>query len=73
MLSIRSGFTFGAIVDVIYGLPFEERLELKNLLEHNIIEDRRGEIYKNGKEAKKAERGGELVFSENIEALKEML
>ena len=63
-----TGFTFGAIVDVIYGLPLEERLDLRNLLDHNITEARRIEIQRNGQEARRAEKNNELVFSDNVEA-----
>ena len=68
-----NGFTFGAIVEVVYGLPLEERLDLKNLLERNIIEARRDEIARNGQEAHRAEKNNELAFSDNIETLRKML
>ena len=35
----------------------------------NCIEARRDEILRNGKEAQKAEKNNELVFSDNIETL----
>jgi hypothetical protein len=61
MTFVNQKYSFGCIVDAIYGLPLEERLELKNLLEHNIIEARR------------AEENEELTFSDNIETLRKML
>jgi hypothetical protein len=73
MEAVKQGFSFGTIIDVIYGLPLEERLELKGLLEHNIIEARRTEILRNGHEAQRAERNNELIFSDNIETLSKML
>lgn len=34
---------FNSIVETVYNLPLEDRLELKNLLEHNIAETHRNE------------------------------
>jgi hypothetical protein len=66
-------FSFGTIVDVIYGLPLEERLDLRNLLDRNITETRRAEMLRNGQEAQRAEKNKELVFSDNIGVLRKML
>ena len=68
-----NGFTYGAIVEVVYGLSLEERLDLKNLLDHNITETRRAGILKNGQDAKMAEKNNELVFSDDIGKLRTML
>jgi hypothetical protein len=35
---------FNSVVEAIYNLPLESRLELKTLLEHNIADSRRSEI-----------------------------
>ena len=73
MNTLKQRISFGNIIEVIYGLPLEERLELKVLLENNIVEARRKEILRNGYEAKRAEKNNELTFSDNIETLKMML
>ncbi len=43
---------FSDLVDQIYCMPMEDKLELKNLLEQNISEARREEIASNAKKAK---------------------
>jgi len=65
--------SFNAIVNAIYKLPVEERLELKNLLEHNIVNTRRDEILANYKQANEAYKADELKFSSDINELKSML
>ena len=64
---------FNNIVDTIYNLPLEEKVELKNLLEHNIADARRDEIVSNYKKAQEEEKEQKLKFSSNIEELKQML
>ena len=64
---------FSDLVDQIYGMPLEDKLELKNLLEHNIAESRREEIASNSKKVKQEHKSGKLSFSSNITELKNML
>jgi len=64
---------FNDLVDQIYGMPLEDKLELKNLLEHNIAESRREEIANNTKKAKEEHKSGKLSFSSNITEFKNML
>jgi hypothetical protein len=64
---------FNNIVDTIYNLPLEEKVELKNLLEHNIADARRDEMVLNYKLAQEEEKAQKLKFSSNIEELKQML
>jgi hypothetical protein len=56
---------FKDIVDTIYELPLDVRLELKNLLELNIAEARREEISMNYKKSQKELESGILEFSSN--------
>jgi hypothetical protein len=65
--------TFDSIVEFIYKLPFEDRLELQNLLEHNIAETRRNEISDNYKKALDEYNSGSLVFSSEVNELKTLL
>ena len=54
-------FQFKDIVEKVYSLPIEEKLELKNLLEHNISEARRNEILANYKQSQEEEKSGKLI------------
>jgi hypothetical protein len=60
-------------VEKIYSLPLEDKLELKNLLEHNISEERRNEIVVNFKKSKVEHQSGKLKFSSELDELKKML
>jgi hypothetical protein len=64
---------FDSIVESVYSLPLEERLELKNLLEHNIADARREEIALHYKDAQGEHEADKLKFSSNMEVLKKML
>lgn len=64
---------FNDIVEAIYNLPLEDRMELKSLLKHNIAESRRGEIASNYKQAQEDYKLENLEFSSNIQELKKML
>lgn len=64
---------FNDIVETVYNLPLDERLELKSLLEHNIADTRRTEISSNLKKAKEEHKAGKLEFSTSINELKKML
>jgi hypothetical protein len=61
---------FNELVDQIYGMPLEDKLELKNLLEYNIADSRREEIANNAKKSKEEHKSGKLIFSSNITELK---
>jgi hypothetical protein len=66
-------FRFNDVVEKIYSLPLEDKLELKNLLEHNISEERRNEIVVNFKKSKVEHQSGKLKFSSELDELKKML
>lgn len=66
-------FRFDDIVDKIYSLPLDEKVELKILPENNIAESRRNEIASNYSEARSQENSGKLNFSSDIRELKNML
>ncbi len=65
--------SFSNVVETVYNLPLEERLELKSLLENNIADSRRTNIASNYKKALSEQKNGSLTFSSNIEDLKKML
>jgi hypothetical protein len=64
---------FDRIVETIYSLPLEDRMEIKDLLEHNIADSRRNEISGNFKKTQADYKSGKLKFSSKIDELKEML
>jgi len=64
---------FTSIVDTIYTMSLEDKVELKNLLEHNIADSRRDEIASNYKKAQQELKSTEMKFSSNIEELKKLL
>ncbi len=66
-------FRFSDIVDKIYSLPIEEKVELKNLLENNIAETRRNEIATNYAKTWEEEKSGKLEFPSDINELKNIL
>ncbi len=64
---------FSSIVETVYSLSLEDRVELKNLLEHNIADSRRDEIVSNFKKTQEDLKSKKLKFSSNIQELKKML
>ena len=64
---------FSNIVDAAYSLPISGKLELKKLLEFNIIEERRNEIAQDYKQSKDDLKNNKLTFSDDINELKKML
>lgn len=64
---------FSSIIESIYSLSLEERLEIKTLLEHNIADSRRTEILINHKKSEDENKAGKLVFSSEISDMKTML
>jgi hypothetical protein len=64
---------FNNIVETIYNMPLDDKLELKSLLEHNIADSRRSEIAENYKRTLEEQKLGKLKFSSKISDLKKML
>lgn len=64
---------FNSIVETLYNLPLDQKMELKELLEHNISDARREEIALNFKKSKNEEKAGKLKFSSSINGLKKMI
>ena len=64
---------FAGVVEDVKQLSFDEKSELKDLLELYLIEERRQEIFENGEQSKRELQNGELKFSSNTEELMEML
>jgi hypothetical protein len=62
---------FSDVVEQVKTLSFEEKAELKFLLESYLIEERREEIYQNYEMTKKHE--DDFEFSADLNKLKKML
>ena len=69
----KPDISFDSLVETVYNLTLEERMTLKNLLEHNVADSRRNEIADNFKQTQKEEKAKGLQFSSDIKELKKML
>ena len=65
--------TFSGIIDVIHNLPLEDKQELLAILEKNVADERRNEMYNNYLKAKEEAKQGKLFFTSDINQLKQML
>ena len=63
---------FSDIVEKIYDMDLEDKVELKNLLEHNISEVRRKEIANNAKISQNEYKSGKIKFSSKINELRKL-
>ena len=64
---------YNILVEEVKKLSVEEKEELKFLIERYLIDERRGEIFKNYQESKKEDIEEPLEFSSDIKRLKKML
>ena len=64
---------FNFIIETIYSLPLEDKIEIITLLEHNIADSRRTEILDNYKKSTLEHKAGKLKFSSKNSELKKML
>ncbi len=62
---------FYDVVEQVKALSFEEKTELKSLLENYLKKERREEIYDNYRMTKAGEKN--LVFSNDLNTLKKMM
>jgi hypothetical protein len=65
--------SFAALVENLRSCSTEEKIELKSLLERDLIEERRREIKENGRRSMEELKRGRLKFSSSISELKKML
>ena len=64
---------FHDIVEKVFNLPLDAKEELKSLLDHNIADTRRDEIFENYKQAEAEHKAGKLKFSSDTDELMSML
>lgn len=65
--------TFNDLINKIRSLSLDEKIEIKELIEKSIIDERRKEIHKHYMESKKEYEKNKLKFSSNISKLKKMI
>jgi hypothetical protein len=65
--------TFATLVENVRSCSPEEKLELKSLLDRELIETRRREIKANGRRSMDEFKRGKLKFSSSISELKKSL
>lgn len=65
--------TFATLVENVRKCSTEEKLELKSLLEHALIEERRREIKLYGRRSLDEFKRGKLKFSSSVNDLKKSL
>lgn len=65
--------TFSDVVEVIKGLPIDQKREIQLLLRQYLREESRDEIYKNLQLAQAEHNRGDLKFSSNINELRQMI
>lgn len=64
---------FAGVVEEVKQLSFDEKSELRDLIEVYLIEERRAEMLTNCRESLKELQSGDLKFSSDINELKAML
>ena len=64
---------FSDVVEVIKGLPTDEKREIQLLLRQYLREESREEIYENFQLAQAEHNRGDLKFSSNINELRQMM
>ena len=70
---MKPASNFNNIVESVYNLTLDDKLELKNLLEHNIADARRDEILLSYKQAQNEHKAGKLKFSSDTDELMKSL
>lgn len=65
--------TFNDLINKIRSLSLDEKIEIKELIEKSIIDERRKEIHKHYMESKNEYEKNKLKFSSNISKLKKMI
>ncbi len=64
---------FAGVVEAVKQLSFDEKLELKDLIEIYLVEERRQEMFANCEESLEELKSGKPKFSSDINELKAML
>ena len=65
--------TFSELVNNVRNLSLAEKIEIKNIVEKSIIEERRNEIYDCYLQSKRENKDDKLKFSDDINQLRKMI
>ncbi len=65
--------SFSDIVETIKNLSLEEKLEIQALLAQYLREERREAIYSNYQKSRLEEQNSKLIFSSNVDELKQLI
>ncbi len=71
--TVFQAMSFSDVVEAIKSLSTEEKQEIQLLLRQYLREERREEIYENFQTARVEEQNGELNFSSEINALRQLI
>ena len=64
--------TYSALIEEIQKLPFEDKIQLKVIIDNYLKDERRNQILINSQNAFEDAEKGELIFSSDINELKKM-
>ena len=64
---------YSEITESIQSMKYEDKIELKELLNHYLIEDRRENIYKNYQKSKKEVSSGKIKYYKSAKELRKAL
>jgi hypothetical protein len=62
-------FTFADLVEEIRHRPMEEKVEIKEILEHDLIHTERERMYQNHLESMREWEGGKIVSARDVDDL----
>ena len=65
--------SFSDVVETIKNLSFEEKQEIQALLAQYLREERREAIYSNYQKSRLEEQNSKLIFSSNVDGLKQLI
>ena len=71
--TVFQAMSFSDVIEAIKSLSTEEKQEIQLLLRQYLREERREEIYENFQTARVEEQNGELKFSSDINALRQLI
>ena len=65
--------SFSDVVETIRNLSLEEKLEIQALLAQYLREEQREAIYNNYQKSRLEEQNSKLIFSSNVDELKQLI
>ena len=65
--------SYAELIEEIQALPIDDKIDLKNLIEKYLIDERRNEILKNHLDAVRMVKNGDLKFTSDTDELMKTL